>query len=247
MAATDSTPNPSTDAAVRTLTPRQIARSQQIDLLHTEVLNWVAEHGNARIPQKALGRPGTDGKPFALGRRVSGFRSAHRQGRVSEAEAAMFEAIPGWTWDHRLSAWFDRFDDVVSRYPDDLTQADRGWLAVQRLRLGVLGGERVTLLQSYPGLLEPAAPSKVPEFVDSVRQWLVDHPDRDASRIPYRAVQEVNGIPTEIGRRVTYYRRRYRGLEGKSKNPLTPEEIAMIESLPGWTWEASRPQQRLRN
>lgn len=226
----------------------RLTRSQELDYLYDEVCYYVMQHGTARVPQNVVGRPSPNGehKPFPLGQRISSLRGAYRRGRVSPETAERFEKLPGWAWDHRIAEWTDRFHDVASRWPDETTESDRVWVTSQRLRLKVLGPERIAMLESVPGMLEISTGSKVDLFIRAAELWLADHPDRDASRIPYRVTQEVDGKTIKLGRLVTYYRRRYRGLEGKSKVPLSAEEVAKFEKLPGWTWKPAKTQERNR-
>lgn len=217
---------------------QRMTREQHLAQLLEEVRWWVWEHGSAAIPQHAVGRTDKTGRPFPLGVRVSALRAAHKHGRLSKAEAAEFEALPEWSWDHWDSIWRARFTEVATRFQTgDLTTRDRAWLGNQRRRWGKLRPEWQALFKAYPGLLEGAKQSRVEEFINACEQWLKEHPNHTLYAMPYAATVMVDGEKIPVGRRATYYRRRYQGLEGSRR--LSAAEIEKIEALPGWTWEMS--------
>lgn len=222
-------------------------RDRNIRELLDEVRFWHWEHGSTDIRQADRGRhlPVQTSKPsdprptFPLGMRVTAVRMAHRRGELPPHVINAFEAIPGWTWDPRVSEWNERWADVVSRWPSKLTADDHAWIRVQRRRWDELDEQRRQQLLDHPGLIEAINPSRVDYFVAAVEKWMRDTESLSAARIPYRATVLLDGAPYPVGKRVTYYRRRYRGLEGRGKHPLDAEERALIESLPGWTWSMS--------
>lgn len=212
-------------------------RAQAVERLLDEVRWWVWEHGDATVPSRALGRV-RDGRPYRIGAQVTATRSAYRHGRLSAREAAAFEALPGWTWDHVHDTWRAHLDDVLTRWPLLLTSEDRRWLALQRGKFERLPKERQALLEAVPGLLEYKGNRRVDQFIEAVTRWLSENPGKTTYSIGYRDEVKVRGQVVQVGRKVTYYRRRYAGLEGR--RPLAAAEIARIEALPGWTWSMSQ-------
>lgn len=226
-----------TDPVVLTRDERnEVERAKSIRRLLDEVRWWVWEHGDARVPIRATGRV-VNGRPFRLGGRVTEVRSAYRSGLLTAEEAAAFEALPGWTWDHIADSWKNRLDDVLTRWPTRLTSKDRQWLAVQRARYETYTDTRKAMLDSVPGLMTYKGNRRVQEFMEAVEAWLREHPGQTTYSIGFRDEVMIRGQRVPVGRRVTYYRRRYAGLEGR--RPLSAGEIAAIEALPGWTWERS--------
>lgn len=224
-------------------TPRDgyvMSSARQVLHLYDEVLYWALQHGHANIPQDAVGRrTRANGEPFRLGGRVSSLRYAYGLGRVTPEQVAMFESIPGWTWRHWDSVWHERCSDVLSRFPDELTAHDRVWIRSQRLRWDLLPEDRQARLEAVPDIFE-SRHSRVNEFVDAVEAWLAEHPTRTAFSLSYSDSVVVDGVTIPVGRRASYYRRRYLGLEGPSRKQLSDEDVAAIEALPGWVWENSQ-------
>lgn len=219
---------------------KRLTREMHLRVLLEEVRWWVWQHGSAAIPQAARGREDKMGREFPLGSRVSALRAARKHGRLSREEAAAFEALPEWSWDHWDSIWRVRFIGVAMRYQTgELTERDRAWLGHQRRRWGKLRPEWQAMFKAFPGLVEGAKQSRVEEFVAACEQWLAEHPDHTTYAMPYAATVMVDGEKVPVGRRAMYYRRRYRGVEGKGKHRLSAEDVAKIEALPGWTWEMS--------
>lgn len=232
----DPDPEPSEGVRLSRAERNEITRAAAVQRFLDEVRWWTWEHGQADIPSRATGRT-IGGRPYRIGAKTTATRTAYRRGALSAAEIAAFEALPGWTWDHVKDSWRDKFDDVLTRWPTRLTSGDRTWLAVQRSRYESLPEENKTLLRSVPGLLDYRGNRRVDEFIEAVSRWLDENPGKTTYSIGYSDCVKVRGETVQIGRRVTYYRRRYLGREGTK--PLTESEIARIEALPGWSWEMS--------
>lgn len=217
-------------------------RDQYVLKMRDECLLWIMAHPETAgdIPESALGRPQFGGAPYPLGSRVSYLRQVYRQGRLPASDAASFEALPGWAWDHWDHNWRRRFRAVRSRWPHKLTDQDRRWLEVQRAGRDSLRPEWQDELEKVPGLLDPQVKSKVPAFVEACRQWLEANPGKTIADVDYKTDVVTPVGVVNLGKRITYYRRRYRGLEGASRKPLPPDEVAALEGLPGWSWEYAR-------
>lgn len=235
-AAKDISPDPHDEVRLTRDERNEITRAEAVQRLLDEVRWWVWTNGSADIPSRATGRV-VGGRPYRIGAKVTSTRSAYRRGALSATEIAAFESLPGWTWDHVADSWRARFDDVITRWPTRLTSEDRAWLATQRARIDSAPEERKRLLKSVPGLLEYKGNRRVDEFIEAVARWLDEHPGQSTYSIGYRDEVKVRGETVQVGRRVTYYRRRYAGLEGKQE--MSEAEIARIEALPGWTWQMS--------
>lgn len=211
-------------------------RERWLARLFDEVCWWVWQHGTARVPTAADGRR-VGVQASRLGPRVTKLRATYRRGGLPRRTVAMFESLPGWTWDGREAAWQDRLDDVLTRWPGRLTAEDCAWLSTQRSLLPGMSAARVDALRRAPGLLEHRGNRAVDAFVEAVRAWLSEHPGMTAADLSYGSTVCVRGRLVAVGRRAVYYRRRYLGKE--SRAALTPSEVARIETLPGWAWEQS--------
>lgn len=216
----------------------KMTREMHLAHLLDEVRWWAWEHPGETIVQAATGRT-IAGRPFPLGHRVSALRTQYRTNHLTQDWVDAFEAIPDWTWEPWDQQWNRRFDDIATRYPYNFTEADKSWLAVQRARYEKLRPHWKARFALYPGMIRLAGDSPVRVFVEAARQWLREHPDHaTVFSMPFGA-RVATGLDMEypVGRRVTYYRRRYAGLEGR--NPLPDDDIKLIEALPGWSWEMS--------
>lgn len=211
-------------------------RDQWLARLLDEARWWVWVHGSARIPTNAAGRR-SGVQASRVGPRVTKVRALYHAGAVPAPTRAAFEALPGWVWDEKTAAWQRRLDDVLTRWPTRLSGRDKAWLASQRARLGVMPAERADALREVPGLVDYRGNRRVHEFVEAATVWLDEHPDATAAEIAHGATVTVDGAEVPVGRRAGYYRRRYLGKE--SAQALTAEEVALIESLPGWSWRQS--------
>lgn len=196
-----------------------------------EVRAWTWEHGTSLVPYAEEGRTGT------LGKRVMKVRALYRDGGLTRAETADFEALPGWSWDGRSGLWYSRLSDLLTRWPDALTADDRAWLWFQRSRLDVMPPERVAALRDVPGLLDHRGNRRVDQFVKAMNVWLSAEPGRTCADLRVRSTAVVDGREVPVGKRAVYYRRRYAGKERDAT--LTPAEVAQIEALPGWDWQQS--------
>lgn len=212
-------------------------REDHIMNLYDEVAFYALKHGDANVPQRALGRTDYTGKPFPLGDRVSALRIARKRGKLSRREVALFTALPGWTWDYGDTQWRLRYQSVVSRYPDQTTEADRIWLSIQRNRFEQLRPDWQRMLTEIDGLLDVSTHIRARLFTEAAVEWLNQHPGKTMEDVAYATVVETADGPYKLGVKMTYYRRRYRGLEGAGKTKLSSEDAALIESLPGWKWE----------
>lgn len=224
-------------APVDTVTATRVTPQMHMDELLDELSAYVAVNGHARPRQSEVGRT-RHGRTFPLGSRVSATRIQYKRGKIKPADAARFEALPGWTWDKSAAEWHERLDDVVTRWPYHLTKVDRQWLVIQRMRWEVLPVDRRERLLSYPGLLAPAPEVKLREFLAAVEKWMTLNPGKDAGDIPFYARVVLDGKMVPIGRRVTYYRRRAAGKEGV--HPLSEADRKLLEMLPGWEWVSHR-------
>lgn len=87
-----------------------------------------------------------------------------------------------------------------------------------------------------PGATRPESP--VETFVRTARTWLEAQPDgTTAADLRTDTTVEVDGSAYPLGKRASYYRRRHQGKEG---SPLSPNDTATIEAVPGWSWQPRR-------
>ncbi|TFF04399.1 helicase associated domain-containing protein [Cellulosimicrobium funkei] len=207
------------------------------DLFLRELDWWVAEHGNARVPQHATSRP-VDGKPYPLGRHVSKLRVRKAMDGLDPELAAQLESRTGWAWDAASAQWQEKaaqlrayFDEHGSL--DGLTANQRAvgaWLVRQRARVDELTDAQQQALRAIPGALEDRK-SMVDPFVDRVHTWLAAHPGATAADIAVKTTLTLaDGTEVALGKQASNYRTRY------AAGKLDDASARKIESLPGWTW-----------
>lgn len=205
----------------------------------SELDGWIAEHGDAGVPQTAVGRD-VEGAPYPLGVKVKTYRSRYRRGVLSADRVRELEARPGWSWDGNAARatvrWETRFAAVRAYVAahgslDGLDAADAPlgrWLRAQR-RAQLSAAQR-RQLGRIPGALSDRK-GRLQDFLEAARSWIAAEPGRDASKIQFSTVHRVARHSIPLGRRVAYWRGRH------AAGLLAPGEAAAIAALPGWSWE----------
>ncbi len=230
------------DAGITADTP---TRTQQRSwaLFLAEFDWWAAKAGDGRVPQSATSRT-IDGAPYPLGRRVADHRLAYNKGRLPRALAEELDRRPTWTWSSRESTWEQRCTELANHIEDghtipQLPRTTYAWLIYQRSHLEQLDPDRLQRLSAIAGALDLDNRSKVSAFVTAARAWLKENPGKTMSDMRARDTIDIGGESIRVGHRVTYYRRRYRGLEADYL--MTDAEIDQIQELPGWRWDPRAP------
>ncbi len=73
----------------------------------TQLQQFVATNGNARVPRSLETRQGLN-----LGQWVTQQRGNHKKKRLSPERRARLEALPGWVWDAREAKWEEKFAEL---------------------------------------------------------------------------------------------------------------------------------------
>jgi superfamily II DNA or RNA helicase len=229
------------------LSPRQIEalskltdwswspRDDRFDYFFELLLKWSNEMGHSEVPFKTkIGNVG-------LGGFVSKSRSSYAAGRLNPTQIELFESLPGWTWDPRMSSWnqnyaalkhiFENKGSGTSRIPKHL----KGWISLQRADYAnkSISEERILLLQSLPGWIWNAK-----DELEGDAHW-----DKYLSEL--HRFQEANGhcyvrskFLTEeglaLGTWVSFRRAQYK------KQLLPSNRIKQLEDIPGWVWVADK-------
>jgi superfamily II DNA or RNA helicase len=178
---------------------------------------------------------------------------------------AALEALPGWVWNTKDATWEQSFDRVRrfvadhGRMPgasDTLEGQNLGrWITKQRSRIKggiyedsrwgsrsevVLSDERIARLRALPGWVEDFREIGDAVWrlrIDQLREWMAangDQPPPQGVRAP-----DGSGLGSWANKVRQLYRER--GVKtGRGQDRLTDEYVALIESIPGWTWEPHR-------
>jgi ribosomal protein S18 len=147
-------------------------------------------------------------------------RKVKKAGKLSQERIALLESIPGWAWEsHR--AWEDRLAELreyVEKHMEFPSQRDGSlgiWCNNQRTakKRNGLSQDRAVLLETIPGW-----------------KWNVDQWDSNFQE--FKKFVESNGqFPGDNALGVWY------GVQRRSKEKLSQNRIALLEAIPGWTWE----------
>ena len=212
---------------------------------------FLEENGTAWVPAEYADP--TDG--FRLGGWATRRRVAYRENGLSHERIAVLEALPGWTWDP-YAAEFEEGLEALNRYVEthgtarvpqgyeerDDPTAIHGvgrsprtdgfqlgkWANKRRgeYRKGTLGPERIALLEALPGWSWKPRTEAFEEGLEALNRYVDEH---GTAKVPIGYRDPTDGF--RLGRWVQFRRLQYRA--GK----LSSERIALLEALPGWTWD----------
>lgn len=213
-----------------------VTAEEKLTVFLTELDHWISSGGDPAVPPQALGRT-TAGKAYPLGRRAQYLRA--RRHTLPDHHVAALELRTGWVWDLSVHRWLQRYQEVVDHLErfggyQGLPKPASMWIlrAREDLRAGRLSPAQEQLVQCLPRR------GGVERFLAAAYSWLAQHPDETTAQIPANTTVVVDEHPYQLGRAIAYYRRRAAGQEGT--HPLGDRERALIERLPGWTWERPR-------
>jgi superfamily II DNA or RNA helicase len=189
---------------------------------------YVAQHGDARTPQR---RETKDG--FPLGSWVSAQRQARDS--LSQDRIALLELLKGWSWDLLTDQWnagYQALTVYVTQHGDARTPANfktkdgfplGGWVSTQRDTKDSLSQERVTLLESLKGWSWDLFTDRWIDGYQALTVYVAQTGDaRPATRFKTK-----DGFP--LGGWVSTQR--------NTKDSLSRDRIALLESLKGWSWD----------
>ncbi len=144
------------------------------------------------------------------------------------------ESLPGWSWEVSNDSWFEKYEFVKrfaereghSRVPQSHKEdgvALGSWVTVQRGLRNTLSRERRALLEHLPGWSWDPHEERWQQTYKLVQQF----GDREGhTRVPDRYIE--TGV--NIGSWVLTQR--------MNRDKLTTERKDLLESLPGWVWDA---------
>jgi len=255
-----SSPNPRPTHALRSTRPSTTA-STGVDPL--AILDaFIGEHGHASVPQHYVTADG-----FALGARVKQWRRAHkkRAGQTTTAFESELEARKGWLWEASKANRAVTPDGRIHPASDDmfaervralrLFSHEHGHTFVPQSTVTVTGVElglwvRAQRFAYRRSLSDPhrnisdqrvATLEAVPNWTWEGRagdaQWLErfaelrDYADTHGTSLAPGAHKNKAGL--SFGKWASSQR------VARKAGTLTDDQIASLESLPGWVWDAS--------
>ena len=209
------------------------ARADIWDEGFQRVKQYVAQHGDARVPSSSV----VEG--FKLGQWVSVQRVNFNKGKLTADRKSRLEELPGWSWDVKTDLWeegFRRLQQHVERNGETLPRqsyADEdgyrlgSWVTTQRQSHAQdrLEPDRVRRLEQLPYWSWNTRENKWDEGFRRLSEYVEKH-----GKARMTQAYEVDGY--RLGSWVTTQRVAY------DKGTLSADRQRRLEGLPGWTWDA---------
>lgn len=233
-------PAQATEAFLQSFTTRVIEHgSDSYDYGMGALHAYVARHGHASPPADYRTEGG-----YQLGSWVTRLRTARRQGVLRPDRVREVEAMPGWLWDPEQARWERGFTALLEfaaehghARPQQRHRNRDGYLVgrwTEKQRAYYASGhpclteERAQRLAALPGWdWQPSQLRGWPVGLKALRAHAARH-GTVAGITPSRL--DPDGYP--IGRFLHSCRTRYR------RGHLTSAQVAELEALPGWRWNA---------
>jgi superfamily II DNA or RNA helicase len=205
------------------------AREDKWEKGFDQLLTYVDEHHNARVPQTFR-----TADNFALGTWVATQRNQFEQSWFDPDRQRRLEELPGWAWNSRDAQWEDGFSHL-KRYgarPPKTYVTPEGyplgkWAARQRQwrAEGTLDTDRARRLEELPGWTWDAIhDARWETGHDHLLNYVTQHGDARVSK----SYETADGH--RLGAWVSQQRLRY------SKNTLEAERVHRLEQVHGWVW-----------
>lgn len=187
---------------------------------------FVEREGHALVPDKYVE------SEIKLGGWVREQRA--ERDKLRPERVAKLESLPGWSWGVSVDSWFDKYELVKrfaereghSRVPQSHKEDDvalGSWVTVQRGIRSTMSRERRALLELLPGWSWEPHEERWHRTCQLVQQFGARE---GHTRVPDRYIED--GV--NIGSWVLTQR--------MSRDKLGVERKQLLESLPGWVWDA---------
>jgi hypothetical protein len=188
---------------------------------------------------------------FPLGQAANRYRTLYKDGTLPDWIIAALESQDGWVWNELDNTWETYFQCLesyvkthgkaaVSQGENHNGLALGTWVARQRRikkgnASGKLTSEQVRRLESLPGWLWDASKTRRTSGRD--KAWkekydLLEAYARRTGSVKPPVNEKIDGV--FLGRWVAVQRAIKKGVNKAGK--LTPDEIRLLEKLPGWRW-----------
>jgi superfamily II DNA or RNA helicase len=212
----------------------------------SNLLQYVAREGHARVPASHVENDQN------LGSWVAAQRTAYRNrsARMTPERAARLEALPGWVWGPgpgRRSVdtrgWEERFANLLqyvareghARVPTSHVEDDQNlglWVNSQRMayrnRSARMTPERASRLEALPGWVWSPKTRDDPGWEEHFRCLQRFVAREGHARLPGSHVEGEFKLGVWVSNQRADHRR--------GANWMTPERVARLEALPGWSW-----------
>ena len=190
------------------------------------VRKFADREGHARVPQSYVENGVYLGKWVGVQRQKRDKLTAERRARL--------DSVPGWSWNPHEDSWQQSFEALQrfvareghARVPDPHVEDGiklGNWVVEQRMNRSTMSRERKARLEALPGWVWDARSDLWEQGYRRLKEYTKKH---GHSQVPNR--YEVDGY--RLGQWVNTVRQR--GVKGS----LDPEQMKLLETLPGWTW-----------
>jgi superfamily II DNA or RNA helicase len=203
-------------------------RTDQWNNGYAALTKYVAQYGDARPPQNFKT---TDG--FLLG--IWAYTQRQKRESVPQDRIALLESLKGWSWDPHTDQWHDGYQALTAyvsqsgnAQPPQAFETTDGlalgrWVHKQRQNRESLSQDRISCLESLKGWSwDPL----VDQWNDGY-QALAAYIALSGHARPPGTFKTTDGFA--IGSWVNTQRQK--------RESLTPDRIARLESLKGWSWD----------
>jgi hypothetical protein len=203
-----------------------------------QLMQYVNLHGDAKAPMAHITSQG-----YKLGNWLSKVRSAKLKNQLSQDRIQRLEALPGWSWDILSEKWevgFGLLEQYARQYVNLHGNASvpyhhitsQGyklgqWVGKQRRMRSSnkLSQDRIRRLEALPDWQWDMG-SKKPKGWEEGFRHLKEFADQEGHAT----------VPINFKLADGHLLGLWVGRQRKTKGGMTPERIARLESLPGWSW-----------
>ncbi|WP_152975361.1 DEAD/DEAH box helicase [Rhodococcus rhodochrous] len=197
---------------------------------------YVARHGNARVPQAYVTEDGS-----RLGSWVANQKTKWQA--MSDERRHRLEQLPGWTLSTKATQWDEGYEQLLAYVGENDTALVRAdcifdgfrlgqWVTTQRANWTSLSEQRRERLAALPGWTASVRDTRWEEGYQQIQRYA----DENGHACPPQSYVDASGF--RLGTWVATQRRSY------SKSQLSELRCRRLAELPGWVWKAG-PESRI--
>ncbi|MFD9669827.1 helicase associated domain-containing protein [Rhodococcus sp. NPDC059968] len=190
---------------------------------------YVARHGNARVPQAYVTEDGT-----LLGSWVANQKTKWQA--MSDERRHRLEQLPGWTLDTKVTRWEEGYEQLLAYVGENDTAQVRAdcivdgfrlgqWVTTQRANWASLSEQRRERLVAVPGWTASVRDTRWEEGYQQIQRYV----DKNGHARPPQKYVDASGF--KLGTWVASQRQSF------AKGQLNEVRCQRLAKLPGWEWK----------